>query len=141
MSEIKPTMEMSLNPLFSLVNDASCWMNDEERNWLMSDMAKLLDARDLASRHDVNTELKKLGFPIKKDYYDDDDDDDESKKEDESESEGDDDEEEDDEWGGEEDDDANYGPCGYRCDGHCQICDPGYMDRMMYGRYDGRDEI
>lgn len=37
----------------------------------------------------------------------------------------------------EEDGEPTIGNCGFRCDGHCQTCDPGYR----YGRYDGADEI
>lgn len=48
-----------------------------------------------------------------------------------------------DEW--ENQDGTNEGPeignCGFPCDGHCQECDPGYMDRMMYGTYDHAGEI
>lgn len=33
---------------------------------------------------------------------------------------------------------AEIGDCGFRCDGHCQTCDPGYPHG---GRYDGADEI
>jgi hypothetical protein len=37
----------------------------------------------------------------------------------------------------EEDGEPEYGNCGFRCDGHCQTCDPGYP----HGGYDGADEI
>ena len=38
----------------------------------------------------------------------------------------------------EEDGEPEIGNCGFRCDGHCQTCDPGYPHR---GYYDGADEI
>lgn len=38
----------------------------------------------------------------------------------------------------EEDGEPEIGACGFRCDGHCQTCDPGYPHG---GRYDGADEI
>lgn len=38
----------------------------------------------------------------------------------------------------EEDGEPEIGNCGFRCDGHCQTCDPGYPHR---GGYDGADEI
>lgn len=45
-------------------------------------------------------------------------------------------------WDDDDDDDSEeYGDCGFRCDGHCQTCDPGYLERMRYGSYDPSGEI
>lgn len=35
----------------------------------------------------------------------------------------------------------DIGNCGGPCDGHCEVCDPGFMERHLYGNYDVLGEI
>ena len=109
-----PKLDLDLNGLLLIALHASWALDDADGERMLNWLANELEEQMGISREDLKRGFDKIGITL----WD-------PKEEEESEEEG----------------EPEYGACGFRCDGHCQTCDPGYLDRMRYGSYDGRDEI
>jgi hypothetical protein len=107
-----PPLDLDLNGLLSIVLHASWALDPADGERMLNWLADELEEQMNISREDLKKGFDKIGITL----WD-------PKEEDEDEGE------------------PEYGNCGFRCDGHCQTCDPGYQDRMRYGAYDGADEI
>lgn len=118
-------MQLNLKELLYVVYSAAWSLGMSDRDTVLNICANILQEKHGVSEEDLKKEFEELGVPRWEKQEDEDEDEDEDQGEDEEES----------------DRESMYGECGFRCDGHCQTCDPGYMDRMRYGTYDGADEV